>query len=234
MATSINNLKPEKCRDIYPAIAANANDLLKVSDLAAGNGKFGCATSLIILGAEEYSKAIIVLLHAHGINIFKINEAVKVFRDHKAKHEVASAFELLNLLAPIINIIEALSVINFKKPHGLLLIIPKLLTEISGGAAESKKVFTNLDWWERADQIKQNGFYVNYIDELINPKDLDKKQYDEAKTVVSRLKRSYRILNIIFSRYPKYKPTLVGVLNQGILEYNKRLNKKNIPELSNK
>jgi|WetSurMetagenome_2_1015567.scaffolds.fasta_scaffold46910_2 AbiV family abortive infection protein len=219
MGKQINNLKPEECIVIYQVIANNANDLLKTARSAAAIKKYGIATSLTILGAEEYSKAIIVLLHAHGVKIFKIDEAIKVFRDHKAKHGVAYAFELLNLLNPIINIIETISLINFKKPGSLISHIPGLLMHFSESGLESKKVFSNIEWWEKADQIKQNGFYVNFNDRLFTPDELTNADFKKAISTTERLRHSYRLLNVFISRYPDLKEAFQKTINKGIDVY---------------
>jgi len=226
MAQRINNLKPCQCKDIYPAIAKNGSDLLTVAKCAADTGNYGCATSLLILGAEEYAKAIIVLLHAHQVDIFRIDEAVKVFRDHKSNHDVASTFELLNLLAPVIKIVECISEGSFKNVIAIFNFIIQLTKELSDGLSEAGRVFDNLDWWKNADEIKQNGFYVNYNDKLITPGHIKSKEYDDAKVVVERLQRTYRLTNIIFTRYPELKGNLANLLNQGIVEYNLRHAKK--------
>lgn len=222
MAQRITNLKPEQCNDIFPVIAKNADDLFTVAKCAAEKWKYGCATSLLILGAEEYSKAIIVLLHAHCVNVFHIDQAVKVFRDHKSKHDVASAFELLNLLAPVIKIVECFSKSSLKNVEGILNWIVQLSSELSEGLSETERIFDNLDWWKNADEFKQKGFYSNYDDILIVPNHISRKEYDNAKVVVERLRRSYRLANIIFARYPDLKENLTTLLNQGIVENNRR------------
>jgi AbiV family abortive infection protein len=233
MAQRITNLKPGQCNDIFPEIAKNAYDLFSVAKCAAEKGKYGCATSLLILGAEEYSKAIIVMLHAHCVNIFYIDQAVKVFRDHKSKHDVASAFELLNLIAPVIKIVECVSKSSLRNVEGILNLIVQLSSEFSEGISEAERIFDNLDWWKNADEFKQKGFYSNYDDILIVPNHISRKEYDNAKVVVERLQRSYRLANIIFTRYPDLKGNIATLLNQGIVKYNLRHTKKGQRMLKN-
>ena len=111
--------------------------------------------------------------------------------------------------------------------------IIQLTKELSDGLSEAGRVFDNLDWWKNADEIKQNGFYVNYNDKLITPGHIKSKEYDDAKVVVERLQRTYRLTNIIFTRYPELKGNLANLLNQGIVEYNLRHAKKAQKKLKN-
>lgn len=54
MSVTILNVSTSECAKIYPVIANNGADLLKVSKLSYGIGRHGIALSILILGAEEY------------------------------------------------------------------------------------------------------------------------------------------------------------------------------------
>lgn len=214
----IFNIPRKECKEIYPKIAANGDDLIIISQLSASKGKYGIALSLIILGAEEYAKAIVTMLHSFNVKVFKINEFREVFSSHKRKHEVATLIELFNLVEPLMelgnwNIRRKIRKEEFRWTDRFLLNMNDLVKVIH----PIIEIGDNIKWWDKADKMKISGFYVDYSDTLMNPKDLSKNDYLIAQPAVDKLRRNYRLLNIAFNRLQKKDiEDLINVLNEGI------------------
>lgn len=221
MSATILNVSNSECAKIYPVIAKNGTDLLKVSNLSVGIGRHGIALSLLILGAEEYVKSITIMLKANGVKVFDIEEVRLIFRDHKKKHEVVTFIEIANIIEPLIKIIDWNE--NRKRRRQLPFWNRFLLNlnDLSDALRPFQQISESLNWWEYADEYKKRGFYVDYKNNLQTPNDFIIKDYEQAEAAVKRLIKSYRIINIIFNRSPvKVRKELVDTFNNGIKLYN--------------
>ncbi|MBI3236008.1 MAG: hypothetical protein HYZ42_18565, partial [Bacteroidetes bacterium] len=47
----------------------------------------------------------------------------------------------------------------------------------------------NHDWWEQAEELKQNCFYVDYHNEIISPTKIDAITYEKAHKVVNTIRK---------------------------------------------
>lgn len=225
MAATIINVPNSECNKIYPVISKNGDDLLKVSKLSADIGRHGIALSILILGAEEYVKAIVLLLKANGVRVFDVPEIRQIFRDHKKKHEVATFIELANIIEPIIKLSDWNDNRRRRKQLHFWKKINQNIKELSDALQTFQQISESYNWWEKADEYKKRGFYVDYNNKLQTPNDFIKKDYVQAENVVKRLISSYRILNIVFNRSPaELRKQLVDTFNSGIRIYNKNYN----------
>ena len=221
MSATILNVSISECAKIYPVIANNGADLLKVSKLSQAIGSHGITLSLLILGAEEYVKAIVILLKANDVRVFDVLEIRQIFRDHKKKHEVATFLEMANIIEPIINVAEW-NEKRKKRKH--LPFFDRLVINLKGfseALSPVQKIVESLEWWEHADEWKNRGLYVDYNNILQTPNDFGKMDYERAESAVKRLIRNYRIINIIFNRSPiNVRKELADTFNNGIKLFN--------------
>lgn len=222
MSTTIINVSNNECENIYHVISKNGADLLKVSKLSADIGRHGIALSLLILGAEEYVKAIVLLLKANGVRVFDVPEIRQVFRDHKKKHEVATFIEIANIIEPLIKLTNWNEKRKRRKQLPFWEKFSQNLKDLSDALQPFQQISESYNWWEKADEYKKRGLYVDYNNKLQTPNDFIVKDYIQAGNVVKRLIRSYRIMNIIFNRLPNnVQKELVVTFNSGIKLYNK-------------
>jgi AbiV family abortive infection protein len=226
MKTKIYNISQNECKNIYSQFAVNGNDLISISKISEQKEKFGIALSLLILGAEEYCKAILILLRANNIKVFVIKELRQAFSDHKKKHEVATLVEAINLIEHIIEPRYCYQKRKKKESISFREIFTTNPIGIYKMFNSIKLIAESIDWWGKADYFKNRGFYVDFDDKLLTPDDFKKNDYEQALLVVSRLKKSYRILNIAFKRMStKQRNELIIDLNQGIKLYVENTNK---------
>jgi len=221
VSATIINVPNSECNKIYPVIAKNGSDLLKVSKASSDIGKHGIALSLLILGAEEYVKSIIILLKANGVRVFDVPEIRQIFRDHKKKHEVATFIEFANIIEPIILLSDWNENRKRRKKLPFWERFIQNLSDFSAALQPFQQISESYNWWEKADEYKKRGFYVDYNNRLQTPNDFIIKDYEKAEMVVNRLIKNYRILNIIFNRLSiEVRKDLVDTFNNGIKLYN--------------
>lgn len=212
------NLSRNECLHVYEEIVRNASDLNKSANLSANNSLFGVATSIQILSIEEIVKAMIVFFNGIGIDVLKIKEIRGVFSSHKLKHETAILFKLIDYLYKYI----------FKKrnkgnKNNILSIIKTVIKEVIA-------IPSNIKWFDNADNLKQRGFYVDYIDELKTPQEITQEQYLESKKqfdyLASRFKMFQERYTIMLN---KEKVRMVKDANEAIelyiMEYKDHYNK---------
>jgi len=216
-----NNLSTEESWRIYPLIAKNANTLLNSSALLYKKDYVGPALSLLILGAEEYVKAVILLLHSHNINVFHVKEITEIFHKHKRKHEVAIFLELSNFVDLAMEFDKWNENRKTRRKFSFLDRFIENFKSFDKVLYPMAKMGANITWWNNADDYKKRGFYADYTDELILPESILGKEYINASTVVKDLKKRYQFLHIIFERSPESEgQSIVKMLNDGIALFN--------------
>jgi AbiV family abortive infection protein len=167
MNKNLFQLTAEELLEMVPVIRHNSMRLQNTGKLVGNSEDYGTAVSLLILSAEEQLKAFFVQLEGNGFAFRKSKVLKGLFFNHRPRHAL---------------IREAFSVWIFfnewliKDPlhSGSRQTFASRFLEGIGRGYLTKK------WWEKADDLKQRGFYVDYRDGLINPSTTTKEQYDEA------------------------------------------------------
>ncbi|HXB43378.1 MAG TPA: AbiV family abortive infection protein [Puia sp.] len=166
-------LNSAECGQAYPVLQANAERHFRIAGLIATVGEYGNASSHLILGSEELLKAMVLFLDSKGLEIRKIEGVNKLFSNHKSRHNVLKeVFSVWRFLRPIITMQE----IN----------VSNVLSGILKGGLNA---IANHYWWEKADNIKQRGFYVDYAETFIDPSSITKNDYKEASRHVEAIKK---------------------------------------------
>lgn len=189
------NLSPKDSKDLDIIIFQNATNLLLDSNVIASQNKsFSTATSLLILSSEEVIKATLVLLHSEGINVYKLKEAKQFFTDHKVRHNVAQLIEMGSGLK------EFLKIWNNRKPSNIV----KTVFDLLGAAKPALNSFKRIDKLLIFNDLKNNGLYVDYQDEIKDPKVIvTESEYIEVKEIVERIFDFYSDLKEMFTTKPE-------------------------------
>lgn len=183
-------------RDYYNKIFYNGNSHINSAKLLADNNEYGYAISHLILGIEELIKYHVIANYFADKTLFtekEINpvDRKSIFNFHKTKH---------NLLAEFIEACSKQSSETFleyifysatnqplKEVH--LKIKENRFKEIGNiiQGAFSETNFTEeertnfIDWLRKANENKNNGFYVDWKNDNWNtPKDFLKSDYEIA------------------------------------------------------
>ena len=144
---------------------ANAMDLLEVSRAASSLGKYGIASALAVLSAEEAAKAMGLMAHA-----MQENPGLKpldgYFTSHKQKHGAGAAFVLAKRF--IQNVLDKAELVNsdstISESDKKQVFIDLLMKEASVGESGPPPFLEGIhEWHQGADEDKQAGFYVGYF-----------------------------------------------------------------------
>ncbi|MDI5895347.1 MULTISPECIES: AbiV family abortive infection protein [Flavobacterium] len=199
MSTFIN-LSPKQSKNIDNAIFKNARQLRKDALLIVEKNKsYSSANSLLILSSEEVIKAILVLLHSEGYEVYQISDAKKFFYNHEIRHQLAQLLEMTAGFIESVQKYENRAPVKLFKTNnvfgGFLNFVHEIATA-SDPFVDSTKRIKDL---ENFNDNKNNGLYVGYKDKLIIPKEkITEAEYRKTKEIVERIFRVYKKLRILY------------------------------------
>ncbi len=206
---------------IYPHIIKNYERLKKTADFAYTYANYGTALSLYILSSEELIKAFVIFLHGIGVNVLQAKELKGIFSQHKKKHELSQALELIAFM-------ESFILLTDKETYK-----PKVetgsewLDMISGIVSGFGKIIEpisrldkNTEWWDEADYYKNRGLYVDYSNGLKTPSQITKEQSTEGKEKAEKLFERIRRVKLVFEKQSeKEQKQLISDTNKGLVKY---------------
>ena len=137
----------------------NARVLFDAAEALRIKEQVGCAAALLVLSAEESSKAI--GLGQHITSPLPAKNLQQLFRKHIVKHHGAAT--VAHVLLAILRLHPT------RKP----------LAPGEGG------LYDHIEHWRKnADTLKKRGFYVDYVEgQWVHPGEIVGADYDEAKVV---------------------------------------------------
>lgn len=166
-------LSPQQSKDLDIPLYFNARHLYNDAALLANkNSSYNRATSLLVLSLEELIKACLVKMHSESLQVYKLKDAKYFFSNHKIRHQIAQLVEVGN------SFYEVLEKWQKKGRKGPLQTMSKMLQIflIAHGANERLKKL------EKFNDYKNNGLYVGYRDQLLDPqKKIGESEYCEVK-----------------------------------------------------
>ncbi|WP_416445703.1 AbiV family abortive infection protein [Leeuwenhoekiella sp. A16] len=228
------NLSTQSSKGLDKSIFQNAKKLKADSLLIAEKNKsYSTATSLLILSSEEAIKAILVRLHSEGFKVYQIKGAKKFFSDHRVRHEVAQ------LIVMGSGLMEASSIWYERKEKPLIknAFINGFLNLLAT-SVPVLNTFSRIYNLEEFNDLKNQGFYVDYKNELLIPSEkIQESNFNTAKGIAVRLFKFYKLLTLLYnhggnnriskSEQAKLKESLKLLIDQAIVkdgayELNKR------------
>lgn len=169
------SLKPSDYQDILPVILENADRHFSCAHILAKNDQPQNAIAHLILGSEELVKSFWCLLMSRKVNLKKLPWFTKVFYNHKVRHDLLKDFFSLYLFF----FSTALPARN--KGDGILKSIQVIITR-------TINAYGNYTWWDKADELKQQVFYVDYSDGIICPSAKNQSDYNSALNHITLFK----------------------------------------------
>jgi len=197
------NLSAAQSKGLDKPLHENSQNLYKDALLIAEvNKSYSKATSLLVLSLEECIKAILVRLHSEGLKVYKIEGVQKFVGDHKIRHQVA---QLIEMGAGLVEVYEKWEE-GKSKPKKFKI----EWLNIGKNSLQAVMQFHNsakrIEKLKGFNNLKNNGFYVGFIDELLDPAVMiTEEDYREVKNIKDRMTRFYRFVNYI------YKPSSKGM-----------------------
>lgn len=224
------NLSAKESEGLDHEIFLNAKKLFNDAELLRGHSSYSTATSMLILSSEEIIKALLVLLHSKGFRVYQIKGAKSFFLSHRVRHEIA---ELIEVGAGFYEYFQQrekdrknpIFKTRFKKLNSFL----NGLHTLSRMKEPFEKAKSRIESLEKFDSWKNMGFYVDYQNELLLPKEkVTKEAYYNTEDTVLRIFHNYKIFRILF--HPKaenhipakdinyFKIHLHGLINESFIK----------------
>ena len=200
---NFNNVSPKASQGLDLLVYKNAQQLKKDAILIANNRKsYSTATSLLILSSEEVIKSIFIKLHIEGYDVYRFKEASQFFSSHKIRHQAAQIIEMGS------GILEPFLRYKHRKPTNLIKTEWRKFNDLVNGAIDviktAKPLFEipkRIKELQSFNSLKNDGFYVNYRDEIILPKEIVTQEvYDRTVFLVDRVFRFSKLLRILYNK----------------------------------
>lgn len=182
-------------RDNYNKIFDNGLLHINSAKILADNNSFGFAISHLVLGIEELIKYQVVMVHGVDNTIFEKEASLQgnktIFRNHGTKHDLIKEFQ--ESLAPGFGDIFVESVFYISTGQPLKpehIIVQKNRFKQMGSflgvaykeiniAVEERPNFFN--WLNKANDLKNEGFYVNLINGVCeSPVTIKREEFEIA------------------------------------------------------
>jgi AbiV family abortive infection protein len=156
--SAFSNLDRQQCLNLYELVRQNARRHYVAADLLAKEQDFGNSVAHLILGAEELLKSAMLMLQGYDFPVTAIKNYDKLFYNHAARHNLLKeCYSIYLFVFEIVKKGPAENPKHTRGQHWALLLIH--------GLQSAKKGIDNYEWWDRADKLKQNCFYVDYNDQ---------------------------------------------------------------------
>jgi AbiV family abortive infection protein len=175
-------LSNTECVSTAKQTMMNANALYFDAILLANNGSYGRANSLLIHSTEETMKALILMLDGNGFRFRKEVRGINnLFINHKLRYGLAMFFSILSIFTEDLRsfILEIkrdpLHIIDFikNKEQREAIILQYAQKKI-------KIVSREVQWFARAEYLRQDGLYVDYVDEVKTPLQFTKQDFEDV------------------------------------------------------
>lgn len=179
-------MSPSECYVSYQEAAKNALSFVEDAEDFASKAKYGRAIACLILGSEEYVKAVIFYFQGIGLHFHKAKKVNKFFTSHTTRHDFAKFFGMFanptQLMASLVNKIKH----NLHHPNEPIVLTSDEEALWNHDEEKVREMFSNfaelLEWWEAADDIKQNGLYVTAkLRGVQSPAQISEEQFLIAK-----------------------------------------------------
>lgn len=165
------SLSKEQLFEGFSLCRENAKQHMNCAQLMFEKEIYGIANSHLILGAEEAIKATLILAQYFNVDT-EIKSIKPYFKKHEIKHEKGKEMdEAYKVIIPIINALKAIL------RRDVLSFLQNALKLINSNES--------VEWWKRANDQKNKGFYVDYTDgKWISPTHFSTQDYSESKKAV--------------------------------------------------
>ena len=217
---SFMDLSGSDCLVACKYVQDNADSLFHDAKLLASNSSYGHATSLLIHSTEESMKAFILYLDGKGFQFRKkVNGINNLFVNHKLRYGLAMLLSVLYIFSAdlkyLVQKIKSESKLTFdfnkdKKQAGKIL-LPFVQNRI-------KTVIQEVSWFSKAEFIRQEGLYVDSVDEIKTPLHVSKSDFENVllriigmRSFISDYIQSFESTDkIIFQEIDKLKQQFIN------------------------
>lgn len=175
----------------------NAERHLKTSKIISDEKLYGIAISHLILAAEEYIKSFILLCLNGDENFINDTEKIELFKNHKFKHRHIALFLKSISDTATQKFDDELfdRFVNNKAPESNYSLNGFYINRVFQFINLSDEKLKLLEkWLIKANDLKNNGFYLGVDEDWKSPETFTDADYQEAFELVNYLKNSIKPL----------------------------------------
>lgn len=189
----------KECLTASTHLLENAECLYNDAQLLAKNNSFGRATSMLIHSTEETMKAFILFLDGNGFQFRKNTNGINnLFVNHSLRYGLAMVLSVLHIFSEDLKHFLQ----RVRNEPGKLIYLSKDRATIERKFLEYLKeklkiVLFEVIWFSKAEFLRQDGFYVDYVDKIKTPLEIDENEYNEVLIRINGM-RSF-VLSLIES-----------------------------------
>jgi AbiV family abortive infection protein len=183
-------LNATECLVAFKYLQDNADSLFNDAKILANSVSYGHATSLLINSSEEYMKAFIIFLDGNGFQFRnRVPGISNIFVNHKLRYGLAL---ILTLLAILIDDFKVL-LPHIKKTYNLTFDLMRDKEQIQNEMfsymdMRIQTVLQEVQWFSEAEFLRQDGLYVDYVNEIKTPLNITKTNFDETAFRITRIR----------------------------------------------
>lgn len=187
-------LNATECLVASKLLHDNSDSLYNSAISLSNNSSWGHATSLLIQSTEESMKAFILFLDGNGFQFRnRVDGISNLFINHKLRYGLAMLLSILHIFSEdlkqlVPKIVNSTKLtFDFEKDKKQLgdVFLSYIQTRI-------KTVILEVSWFSKAEFLRQDGFYVDYIDEIKTPLQIKETDF---KAVLLRIDGLRSFLN---------------------------------------
>ncbi len=186
------SLSDQECADFSKEAIQNAEHWYERAISSSENQQYGFASSCMIFCMEETMKALILHMDAQGFRFRQVKGMSKLLKDHNLRYFFGFVTSVMNIAHKDIGHFimkikeypeEAIKVMETKDEGEIQRIalgyfIPKI-----------KLVLKEVDWFSKADILRQSGMYTDFKDGIQTPQKISEQDYIELKERIDNLRQ---------------------------------------------
>ncbi len=193
MSKKFSELTMMECAEAYKDMYASAESEWEAGKQLAAVGKYGNATSLLIISIEEYVKSLLIFFDSKGFHFRNTKGVAVFFRNHQIRYVIAFVMCVMNLFGKEMK--KALLWLK-ANPHEVNMLHQRIkdndqfFEQMFAYYMKRKLVYIlqEFAWFKNADLFRQEGFYCDYKDFLKTPLQLTEKEFNEIYVRLAKVK----------------------------------------------
>jgi AbiV family abortive infection protein len=98
MEANFMNIKQADCLRVSAEVLKHSDEKFEEAEMLAKAGRYGTATSLLIISNEELLKSLILFLDGHGFRFRSVKGMKSIFQNHKLRYLLSMVLSMSSIL----------------------------------------------------------------------------------------------------------------------------------------
>lgn len=206
-------LSQKECLTTSKRSLENAEGSYRDALLLAKNKSYGRAISILIISSEETMKAFILFLDGNGFQFRKNVKGINnLFVNHSLRYALAFVLSVLQIFSDDLDYFlqkarnDQKKLISLSKDKEALSI--KIMEYFK---RKVENIRQEVNWFSDLGYLREEGFYVDFVDEIKTPMQIDEKKYND---VLIRLNNMRTFMSTLIDSIEEDNESLNNYLEQ--------------------